>query len=235
MPMILLILNLAMKLQILLLPLVFCLSLNEGNSQVEQSAINFDSLKTVLDSVHYFDQYFFNSGLKGKEKYTDEELALIEKVEIKQAQNLVIVSYILDTYGWLGAEEVGQTATNALFLTIQHNDLKTQIKYLPLLHKAVLEEKANASDVAMLEDRMAVKRGIKQKYGSQLPPHPITEKPMVWPIDNPNVVDDLRLKIGLPPMSEYVSWWEIKWDLKQHLEYTNELEEKGLMNFYLEK
>ncbi|MEM6319938.1 MAG: DUF6624 domain-containing protein [Bacteroidota bacterium] len=160
---------------------------------------------------------------------------MIKEVETRQTQNLVIVSDILDSYGWLGREEVGQTVTNALFLTIQHSDLKTQIKYLPLLQKAVLEEKANASDVAMLEDKMAVKKGIKQKYGSQLPPHPIIGKPMVWPIDNPNVVDDLRLKIGLPPMNEYVSWWGIKWDVKQHLEYTSELEEKELMDFYLEK
>jgi len=215
--------------------ITFFLLINMGYSQIEKSKIEFDSLKNILDSVYYYDQYFFNSGLKGKEKYTDEELILIKTIEKRQFENLTIVTSVLDTYGWLGIKEVGQKAADAIFLTIQHNDLEKQIKYLPLLQKAVEKGNANASDMAMLEDRMAVKRGLKQKYGSQLPPHPITGKSRVWPIDNPEKVDALRKKVDLPPMTEYVSWWKLNWDLKEHLEYTNELEENGLMGFYKPK
>ena len=111
----------------------------------------------------------------------------------------------------------------------------TQIKYLPLLKEAVKKGKANAADVAMLEDRMAIKQGKKQMYGSQVPPNPITKKSTVWPIENPEKVDERRMKVGLEPMAEYVTFWNLKWDLKEHIEMNKELEAKGLLGFYIEK
>lgn len=202
---------------------------------IQKSVINYDSLKIILDSVHYYDQYFFESGLKNKEEYTEEEKTIIKKIEARHVENLKLVSDILDKYGWLGADKVGQYASNAFFLTIQHNDLKTQLKYLPLMKKAVKEGKTNSGDVAMLEDRMAIKQGFKQRYGTQVPPSPITKKPMVWPIQNPEKVDELRKEIEFPPMSEYLEFWDIKWDMEEHKQYSKDLEEKGLMKFYLEE
>ena len=200
---------------------------------IEHSSINYDSLKFVLDSVHYYDQYFFEHGLKGKEKYTEEEQAIIKKVNARHIQNLEIVSEILDTYGWLGAKEVGPYASSALFIVIQHNDIQTQIKYLPLLKKAVVEGKAYSADVAMLEDRMALHQGKKQKYGTQTPPHPLTGKQIVWPIENPEIVDELRKQIGFPPMAESLDYTNIKWNLQDHKIGTKELIDKNLMGFYI--
>lgn len=224
-----------MKLNVSILAIFFLLITNKSIAQNETSIINYDSLKTVLDSVYYYDQYFYQSGLKGKGKYTEEELLIIKEVEKRHIQNLEIVTDILDKYGWLGKEEVGETATSGLWLTIQHNDLATQLKYLSMLKEATKNGKANLADVAMLEDRMAIKQGKKQIYGSQVPLHPITGKPAVWSIRNPEQVDERRAKIGLPLMADYVDFWNLEWDLQEHIEMVNELEKKGLMGFYIEK
>lgn len=223
-----------MKLNVSILIIIFLFVTNKSIAQ-NQRTINYDSLKVVLDSVHYYDQYFYNSGLKEKATHTAEESLLIEKIEKRHIQNLVIVTDILDKYGWLGKEEVGVIATNALWLTIQHNDIATQVKYLPMLKKAAKNGKAFLADVAMLEDRMAIKLGKKQVYGSQLPPHPITGKSTVWPIENPEKVDERRAKIGLPSMADYVSFWDLEWSLKEHIEMIEEFDKKKLLGFYMEK
>ncbi len=44
----------------------------------------------------------------------------------KDSLNLQKISQILDKYGWVGAEKVGEKANQTLFLVIQHADLKTQ-------------------------------------------------------------------------------------------------------------
>ena len=224
-----------MRFNLLVCFLVFVSCQTKEYKEKEKTIVSYDSLRIVLDSVDYYDQYFYNSDLKGKTTYSKAELLVIERVEKRQIQNLDIVTTILDKYGWLSKEEVGQTASGALWLTIQHSDLATQLKYFPLLKEAVKNDKADPTDVAMLEDRMALKQGKKQIYGSQLPPHPITKKSTVWAIENPEKVDERRAKVGLEPMSEYVVFWKINWDLQEHLEYTKELEVKGLMDFYKEE
>lgn len=205
----------------------------KNDKEIKLASINYDSLKVVLDSVHYYDQYFFNHGLKGKEKYTEEEQAIIKRVNARLIQNEEIVSNILDIYGWLGPKEVGQHASNALFLVIQHSHIETQVKYLPLLQKAVKDKKAYITDVAMLEDRMAIYQGKKQKYGTQLPPHPITGKRMFWPIEDLEKIDELRKQIGFPPMSESLEFEGVEWNEQEHKAYTKELVEKNLMSFYI--
>lgn len=205
----------------------------EHDKEIKLASINYDSLKIVLDSVHYYDQYFFNHGLKGKEKYTEEEQAIIKRVNARLIQNEEIVSNILDTYGWLGPKEVGQHASNALFLVIQHSQLETQVKYLPLLQKAVIDKKADIMEVAMLEDKMAIYQGKKQKYGTQLPPHPITGKRMFWPIEDLEKIDELRKQIGFPPMSESLEFEGVEWDEEEHKVYAKELIDKNLMGFYI--
>lgn len=82
--------------------------------------------------------------------------------------NIIKVSAILDRYGWLGADEIGEDENRTLFLVVQHSDLAVQEKYLPMMRKAVKKKKAKASSLALLEDRVALRQGKKQIYGSQI-------------------------------------------------------------------
>lgn len=92
----------------------------------------------------------------------------------KDSINLIKVKKILDEKGWVGKDKVGAQANSALFLVIQHSDLETQKKYLPMMKEAVTKGNASPGSLALLIDRIEIREGRKQIYGSQIENHLIT-------------------------------------------------------------
>lgn len=124
--------------------------------------VNYDKpLQEQLLSIYEEDQ-----GIRSKfmdiykdSKTTKKTIDSISKImNYKDSLNLIKVSKILDERGWVGKSTVGSQANQTLFLVIQHSDLKTQQKYLPMMRDAVKKGNANASSLALLEDRVAAKR-----------------------------------------------------------------------------
>jgi len=186
-------------------------------------------LALMLDSIFVEDQKY-REQLRGmEEKYgwesreVQDHWKMISKID---SSNLVKVKAILDQYGWLGEDVVGGPGNLALFLVIQHSDQMTQEKYLPMMREAVKNDRASAANLALLEDRVALGQGKRQIYGSQISRDPETNRYYVRPLDNPETVDERRLKVGLQPLSEYVSIWEIKWDIEQYKKDLPLLEQK---------
>jgi len=130
--------------------------------------------------------------------------------------NTVYISNFLDKYGWLGSNIIGKKANITLFLVVQHSDFQTQQKYLPMLKDAVQMGNALPSNMAMLEDRVLMLDGKKQIYGSQLALDKTTGEYYVHPIEDPENVDNRRAKVGLQKISDYLSYWNIKWDIEKH-------------------
>jgi hypothetical protein len=142
------------------------------------------------------------------------ELKVLEgKFKMVDSLNLVAVREILDTKGWPGPNIVGEKGTQTLFLVIQHADLKTQQKYLPLLQEAVSKNELNPSSFALLKDRIDLREGKKQTYGSQIFRDPTTKEQFVAPLIDPDHVDERRKAVGLQPIAEYVKFFNFKWDL----------------------
>lgn len=158
-----------------------------------------------------------------------EMRALWKTIEEKDAENLAKVKAILDERGWLGPDVIGRDGASALFLVIQHSDPPTQRKYLPLMRAAVKAGKAEASNLALLEDRVALGEGRRQIYGSQISFDPKTKKYYVAPLDDPGKVDARRAAVGLPPLADYVKRWDIIWEVAEYERRLPELEklEKG--------
>ncbi|MEI6172467.1 MAG: DUF6624 domain-containing protein [Bacteroidota bacterium] len=142
--------------------------------------------------------------------------AFKEKLRKTDSINTVRITSIIDKYGWLGADVVGDLGNSTFFAVIQHSDLKTQEKYLPIMREAVKNGRARADQLALLEDRVALKEGRRQIYGSQLGMDPITKKTYVCPLEDPGNVDARRARVGLPPMQEYIEPAGIKWDAAQY-------------------
>jgi hypothetical protein len=132
--------------------------------------------------------------------------------------NTAKVSAILDKYGWVGPNKVGEKASLALFLVIQHSDLAHQKKYLPLLKQAVEKGDAEKQSLALLEDRIAIREGNLQTYGTQIGWSTKTNKYYVLPLKDPDNVDIRRREVGLGPISEYLRQWEIIWDAQKYKE-----------------
>ena len=184
-------------------------------------------LRTQLRAILQEDQKYrvqIEDVLKKFGNNSPEMRDLWKIIEQKDAENLAKVTAILDTRGWLGADLVGSDGNNTLFLVIQHSDLKTQEKYLPMMRAAVKEKKARPEDLALLEDRVALGEGRRQTYGSQLRTNPKTGKNELSPLDDPDHVDQRRASVGLGLLADYLKHWDLTWDVEEYKKHPPQLE-----------
>lgn len=129
--------------------------------------------------------------------------------------NTLKVTNILDTRGWVGRDVVGNDANMTIFLVIQHAELPVQEKYLPMMREAVKNGNAKASSLALLEDRVLLRNGKKQLYGSQVGYDEATKTYHVQPLEDPDNVDKRRAEMGLGPLANYVKNWGIVWNVEE--------------------
>ncbi len=146
-----------------------------------------------------------------------KEMQDLWKITLKNDSiNLLKVKKILDEKGWVGKDKVGAQANSAIFLVIQHADLETQKKYLPMMKEAVTKGNANASSLALLIDRIEIREGRKQIYGSQIGSHRATNIPYVLPLIDPDNVDQRRAEVGLGSLADYLKNWNLVWDVEKY-------------------
>ncbi|MBK8640731.1 MAG: hypothetical protein IPN15_00510 [Saprospiraceae bacterium] len=206
-------------------PLIEKIKQNKDKAEVSLNK----PLVAILDSIYIEDQTYRKQidGIEKKYGWESKEMKDHWKIiNEKDSINLIKVKSILDKYGWLGADVVGGQGNSTLFLVIQHSDQSTQEKYLPMMREAVKNSKAQGSSLALLEDRVALGQGKRQIYGSQIGRDPETKIYYVSPLEDPDNVDKRRVEVGLGPLSDYVSRWQIKWDVEQYKMDLPKLEEK---------
>lgn len=97
----------------------------------------------------------------------------------------------------------------SVWLIIQHADISIQERYIPLLEKSVMLKQSRGEHLAMLQDRMLMKKGRKQKYGTQVKRNKETGDFYVYAIENVGELHSLRKSIGLAPINEYLKRWKI--------------------------
>ena len=194
------------------------LEILKKNKEKAEANVN-KPLTATLDSIHFEDQKYRQeiAGIEKKQGWESQEMQAHWKIiREKDSINLIKVKAILDRYGWLGADVIGQQGNRTLFLVIQHADQATQEKYLPMMREAVKNGRAQAGSLALLEDRVALGQGKRQIYGSQIGRDPQTQTYFVSPLEDPDNVDKRRAEVGLEPLADYVSRWQIKWDAEQY-------------------
>lgn len=161
---------------------------------------------------------------------SEELRALWKTINEKDSLNLISVCKIIDEHGWVGISKVGNEGALALFLVIQHADTETQAKYIPLLREAVKKKEANPSNLALMEDRLALGQGKPQIYGSQVWTIPNPETGIVEnfipPIIDPDNVDKRRAEVGLGTLASYYKYFKIEWDLEAYKKDLPEIEQK---------
>jgi hypothetical protein len=200
----------------------------KSNKEKAEANLN-KPLVAMLDSVYVEDQKYRQQLGELEKKYSwdsKEMQAHWKIIREKDSVNLIKIKAILDKHGWLGADVVGQQGASTLFLVIQHADHGTQVKYLPMMRDAVKQGKAHPANLALLEDRVALGQGKRQIYGSQIGQDNDTHTYFVFPLEDPDNVDKRRADVGLGPLAEYVSMWQIKWDVEQYKKDLPKLEKK---------
>ena len=189
-----------------------------------KAEVNFDRrLIALLDTIFNDDQKYRLQITAVGEKYgwttgAADSIALILKHVIRYTDsiNQVKLTGILDKYGWLGPDVVGELGNSTFFAVIQHSDLAVQEKYLPFMREAVKNGNARADQLALLIDRVALRQGRKQIYGSQFGQDPETKMVYVSPLEDPDNVDVRRAEVGLPPLQEYIDMYNLNWDPEQY-------------------
>jgi len=186
-----------------------------------------------LDSIHKDDQMYRHKIDDITKKYgrdSKELVSLWKTINEKDSINIMKVKSILDTYGWLGSDVIGKQGNTTLFMVIQHSNLETQEKYLPMIREAAKDGKVLGRHLAMIEDRVALGQGKKQIYGSQIGWDDGTKQNYVLPLEDPDNVDKRRAEVGLPPLSLYVKNWQIEWDVEKYKMDLPLIEEKVRKN-----
>lgn len=112
-------------------------------------------------------------------------------------------SYV-QKYGWPGRSIVGDEASLGAFLIVQHASVDFQERYLPMLQEEVEKNEFGPPWLAMLKDRVRMRRQQPQIYGTQLWNDPSTGDLALYPIEDSAGVDARRQEVGLPPLDEYL-------------------------------
>ncbi len=179
-----------------------------------QSA-DFSKVKTQLDTVLRYDQLYRLQISDTKRIYGNNSAEIKNlwiKIKNQDSVNVILVTKIIDEFGWLSSDQIGNDANEALFLVIQHANLQTQEKYLPAMRQAVKDKKARGSSLALLEDRVLMRNGKKQLYGSQIQPNGRGGYE-IYPIEDEKNVNIRRAEVGLGKLEDYVRMWDIKYKL----------------------
>lgn len=109
--------------------------------------------------------------------------------------NLMKVEKIIKQYGYPGKALVGEPTNEAAWFVIQHANAEKITEYLPLLREATKNGDIAESLMALMEDRHLMYQGKEQIYGTQGSSTNGTS--YIWPIKNPDNVNERRKKIGL--------------------------------------
>lgn len=125
-----------------------------------------------------------------------------------QLANQKKLKKLIRKYGFPTISKVGLHAQFSAFLIIQHSDI--QEKYYLLVKKAYEKNDYHPACYALITDRWLIQNGKPQRYGTQI--RTITEekdgitykKRILSPIENLNKIDEIRLKMKLPPLNEYL-------------------------------
>ena len=108
---------------------------------------------------------------------------------------------IVSEIGWPTISKVGAQAEHMAWLLVQHAELSFQKECFALMEREPADEVC-ARHLAYLEDRIRVREGLPQRYGTQLQRGDGGWEPL--PTLDPEDLDARRLAIGLEPMAEYL-------------------------------
>lgn len=197
-----------MKLQLLLITLLFSCSLSAQNKKAD---ILHPKIAKELVSRRAKDQ-------KGRNKYiklinkgktdTPKFKAFVEGLINIDEENTNRMREIVTEIGWPTYAKVGERASNAAWIIVQHADRQPdfQAYCLPLVKEGYEAGQVNPSNYAYLYDRVKKSRGERQLYATQPIDHPLTDERSFSGIDDEANVQVNRTKMDVnQPVVDYAA------------------------------
>ena len=193
-------------------------ALNERCAGVAKFEGAITEAKVRLEAALERDQQFRKQTQRSKPSTTEQPPSPAARRQLLRDQqkldldNLKLLDSIVCKSGWPGIDAVGQRASLAAFLIVQHAELAVQETYLPTLQKAATSKQAEPSQVATLEDRINVRNQRPQRYASQL--CFLKRGGYAWrPIENEDeaVIDAAREMVGLGTIQSYAAYFKVEY------------------------
>jgi len=164
--------------------------------------------QVVMDTAAIVSELKFILERDQKTRTGKDSAAFVQYID---SCNLVQIERLIAQYGWMGRSVVGPSGNSTFFFVIQHADLATQLKYFPLLEQSVKEGESKPSHMALMQDRILMRQGKKQIYGSQVVMND-TGGQEFYAIEDEKNVNARRAAMGLQPIEEYAKLFGITYE-----------------------
>jgi VWFA-related protein len=183
-----------------------------------QSCLTRDEVKAMVSRLNAQPSVAPNKKLRDKLlklRYKDDELLhaymtpqqqddkarlRLDQVREKNSERLC---KILKGFGWPTTNLVGADGARAAFSVLQNSpSYRLQIDLLPLIVAAVKQNEIDKEHFAGFFDRMRVRAGLKQFFGTQA--SIVNGLLVLVPIEAEAQVDVRRRQLDLPPLAEYL-------------------------------
>lgn len=131
---------------------------------------------------------------------TEDARACGQRMRAGDVENMARLHALLWQHGWPLASRVGEDAAFNAFLVIQHAHPGIQAAALPAVSLSVLQGELRPAALALLTDRVRVRAGLPQLYGTQ---SFRMSQWSVWlraPVHAPEQLNERRRALGLPPL-----------------------------------
>lgn len=194
----------ALYILVLFITLSACTNKESVHSSIEQT----DSL---LCELHERDQQIRHKLISVQQAYIAEQrtelidsiVMLVAEQDRADSLNRVAVDSLLQN-GW--PEGLSEQSNRTIWLIIDHADVDYQERYLPLIEQQAVRGTISPSDYATLLDRVNVRRQRPQRYGTQTGYKQRDDEvfTFVYPIEDIDALDSLRLSVGLDSMHLYL-------------------------------
>jgi len=152
-----------------------------------------DELRQLLEQMLEQDQRHRGAASEDWAAQTELDRRNVERLEA-----------IVVEHGWPDESRVGERAAQAAFLVVQHAALEVQKRHFPRMAEARDRGELRPDLLAMLEDRILMREGQPQIYGSQIVRDPDSGGWMLYALAEPERVEELRAAVGLGPLAEYL-------------------------------
>ncbi|WMN11563.1 hypothetical protein QYS49_38865 [Marivirga salinae] len=132
-----------------------------------------------------------------------ENEELIKEMKILDSTLLHKVTLFLNEYGWKSKKEIGELANMGLLLAIQHSSTEEMESFKEIVERAYQEDKVEKSSYALYVDRLKVRNGLPQIYGTQFYYDEKSASLRFNEIEDFENVNKRRKKVGLAKIEKY--------------------------------
>jgi hypothetical protein len=178
------------------------------DAQMDKLGLDKD-LIAELENIRTEDQQFRQQLNDASE---EERKILWEKIEYYDSINLIKIEKIIEQHGYPGKSLVGDGVSNVAWLVIQHSPLEVQEKYLPMMQEAAAKGEMSKSNLALLIDRIRMRNGENQIYGSQISKDPEDGQMHLYPVEDLENLNQKRAEVGLGPIEDYLTHFNLNWE-----------------------